>query len=137
MTHSENNTPVRAVAFAPDGKSAVSADGSRIRVWNVLDAKLVGEMTGFQNDIYALLNDGENIVAGSADQSVRQFNPADRSVIRALAPHSAWVLSLAWHPSSARLAAGCFDGTVTTWNLENGSMVKQFLAIPVVEQPNN
>jgi DNA-binding beta-propeller fold protein YncE len=136
-THSENNVPVRAVAFAPDGKLAISADGSRIRVWNVQDAKLVGEMTGFQNDIYALLADGENIVAGSADQSVRQFKLADRSLIRALAPHSAWVISLAWHPSSARLTAGCFDGTATTWNLKSGAMEKQFLAIPVVAQPKN
>ncbi len=134
-THSEHNAPVRAVAFAPDGKSVISAGGSRIRVWNVLDSKLVGEMTGFQNNVYALLASGENIVGASADQSVRQFKLSDRSLVRALTPHSAWVLSLAWHPPSHRLAAGCFDGTVTTWDLENGAMVKQFLAVPVAEPP--
>jgi len=61
----------------------------------------------------------------------------NRSLIRTLAPRSAWVESLAWHLPSARLSAGCFDGTVTTWNLESGTMVKQFLALPVIEQAKN
>jgi hypothetical protein len=134
--HSDNNGPVRAVAFAPDGKLVFSADGSRIRAWNVQDAKPVGEMTGFQNEVYALLAGGENIVGASADLSVRQFKLADRSLVRALTAHSAWVLSLAWHPASHRLAAGCFDGTVGCWNPETGTLEKQFLAIPV-GQPKN
>jgi WD40 repeat protein len=58
-------------------------------------------------------------------------------LIRTLAPHPAWVVSLAWHPASHRVAAGSFDGMVTVWDLENGAMVKQFLAIPVVEKSRN
>jgi hypothetical protein len=134
-THSANDLPVRAVAFAPDGKSVISADGKHVRVWNVLDSKVTGEMTGFQNDVYALLAEGENVVGASADQSVRQFKLADRTLIRELTPHSAWVVSLASHPATQRLAAGCFDGTVTIWSLDSGTMAKQFLAIPVAEQP--
>ena len=97
VTHSGHDAPVRAVAFAPDGTSVISAGGGRIRVWSVQDSKLVGEMTGFENDVYALLADGENVVGASADRSVRQFKLKDRTLIRSLAPHSAWVLSLAWH----------------------------------------
>ena len=137
VTHSEHNAPVRDVAFAPDGKAVISAGGNRIRVWNVQDSKLVGEMTGFENDIEALLAGGENVVGASADRSVRQFKLADRTLIRTLAPHPAWVVSLAWHPASHRLAGGSFDGAVTVWDLENGAMVKQFLAIPLVGKASN
>ncbi len=134
VTHSGHDAPVRAVAFSPDGTSAISAGGGRIRVWNVQDSKLVGDMTGFGNDVYALLADDENVIGAPADRSVRQFKLKDRTLIRSLAPHSAWVLSLAWHRPSHRLAAGCFDGTVSIWNLESGTKMKQFLAIGVIKE---
>jgi WD40 repeat protein len=129
-THSEHNGPVRAVAFAPDGKSVASASGSRIRVWNVEDSTLLGEIGGFENDVYAVVVGGESILAGSADRTARQFKLADRTLVRTLTPHPAWVLSLAVHEPTHRLSAGCFDGTIAVWDLENGTLVKQFSAFP-------
>ena len=76
-THSGHDAPVRAVAFAPDGKSVISAGGGRIRIWSVQDSKLIGEMTGFENDVYALLADGENVV-GAAGRSERSTIQVDR-----------------------------------------------------------
>jgi DNA-binding beta-propeller fold protein YncE len=133
-TYSDHKAPVRAVAFAPDGKSVISAGGSGIHVWNVEDSKLLGEMTGFKNDVDALLACGDSVLAASADRSARQFKLADRTLIRSLS-HPAWVVSLAWHEPSHRISTGCFDGTVTVWDLENGAMVKQFLAVPVSAKP--
>jgi WD40 repeat protein len=121
---------VRAVAFAPDGKSAFSASGSRIRVWNVEDSKLLGEIGGFENDVYAVVVGGESIFAGAADRTARQFKLADRTLVRSFTPHPAWVLSLAAHEPTHRLSAGCFDGTIAVWDLESGTLVKQFLAFP-------
>lgn len=135
-THSEHNAPVRAVAFAPDGKAVISAGGNRIRVWNVEDAKLVGEITDFAGDIYALLASGENIVAAAADRTARHFKLADRSPIRSLTDHQAWVLSLAVYEPSHRLSTGCYDGTVTVWNLDDGTQLKQFLAVPNAAGPS-
>jgi WD40 repeat protein/mono/diheme cytochrome c family protein len=137
VTYSEHGEPVRAVAFAPDGKSVFSAGGSRIRSWNVQDAKLLGEMTGFQGDVNALAVDGENILGASADRTVRQFKLADRSFVRTLAPHPASVVSLAGHQASHRVCSGCFDGTVTIWNSENGTLLTQFLAIPLAGKSKN
>src|SRR3954453_5724324 len=54
-THSGHDVPVRAVAFVPDGTSVISADGRQIRIWGVQDSRPVGEITGFGNDVYALL----------------------------------------------------------------------------------
>jgi WD40 repeat protein len=129
-THSEHNAAVRAVAFAPDGKTVISAGGSRIRIWKVADSKLVGEITTFEDDIYALLARGDSVLAASADRTVRHFKLQDRTEVRTFAEHPSWVLSLAWHEASQRLATGCFDGTVTIWNLQNGARLNQFLAVP-------
>jgi WD40 repeat protein len=136
-THSEHNAPVRAVAFAPDGKTVLSAGGNRIRIWNVEDAKLVGEITGFEGDVYALLANGESVVAAAADRTARQFKLADRTPMRGLTDHPAWVLSLAWHEPSHRLSTGCYDGTVTVWNMDDGTKLKQFLAIPNAAGPKD
>jgi dipeptidyl aminopeptidase/acylaminoacyl peptidase/mono/diheme cytochrome c family protein len=129
-THSEHNGPVRAIAFAPDSKSAASASGSRIRVWNVENSKLVGEIGGFEHDVNAVLAGGESILAGSADRTARMFKLADRSLVRSFTPHPAWILSLAMHEPTHRLSAGCLDGTIAVWDMESGTLVKQFLAYP-------
>jgi WD40 repeat protein len=130
-THSEHEAPVRAVAFAPDGKSVISAGGRRVHVWSIDDGKKLGEMTNFGDDVYALAPAGENVFAASADRTVRQFKLADRSEVRSLADHPAWVVSLAVHEPSHRLAAGCLDGTVSIWDLESGNRIKQFPALPL------
>ncbi|MEX2168931.1 MAG: c-type cytochrome domain-containing protein [Pirellulales bacterium] len=129
-THSEHNAPVRAVAFSPDGKQVLSAAGRQIRVWNVEDSALIAEIPGFENDIHELLLDSESIVAVSADRTAKHFKLADRTLVRSLADHPAAVLSVAWHGPSHRIATGCFDGTVTVWNLDDGTKVKQYLAMP-------
>jgi len=54
----------------------------------------------------------------------------DRQYIRSFTDHSDWVLSLSVNPTQKRLATGCFDGQVALWNLEDGSPVGRFLAIP-------
>jgi hypothetical protein len=129
-TYSDHKVPVKTVTFSPDGKSVISAGGSKIHVWSVDDVKLQGEMTGFTSDVFALSVCGTSVVAASSDKSVRQFKLADRAFIRSL-PHPASVLSVAGHDASHRISAGCFDGTVAVWDLENGTKVQQFLAIPV------
>jgi WD40 repeat protein len=108
----------------------MSASGSRIRVWNVEDSKLVGEIGGFEHDVNAVIVGGESILAGSADRTARLFKLADRTLVRSFTPHPAWILSLALHEPTHRLSAGCLDGTIAVWDLESGTLVKQFLAYP-------
>jgi WD40 repeat protein len=129
-TYSEHNAPVRAVAFTPDGKQVISAGGNRIRVWNREDSKLIGEFPAFDDEIHALVLSGETVVGVAADRSARQFKVVDRTLVRSYAEHPAAVLSLAWHEASRRIATGCFDGTVSVWNSENGVKVLQFVAAP-------
>jgi WD40 repeat protein len=135
-TYSEHKVPVTAVEFASDGKSVMSAGSHRIHFWNTDDAKLIAETTGFENDIQALVACDDGLLACSADRSVRQFKLPDRTQVRSLT-QPASVLSLSFHDASHRLAAGCSDGTVTVWNLENGTMIGQFVAVPVGPSGNH
>jgi WD40 repeat protein len=129
-TYSEHNAPVRAVAFAPDGKSVISAAENRVHVWNAEDSKRLGELGGFGDEIYALELNRDKLLAGSADRTARLFTLADRKEVRAFTDNPAWVLSLAWHEPSRRVATGCFDGKVTIWNMDDGKIVQRFVAVP-------
>jgi WD40 repeat protein len=133
-THAEHNVPVNAVVFAPDGKLVITAGANKIHVWNALDGKLIGEIAGFEKDIYALAIAGDSVIGAAADQTVRQFKLADRSLVRALSPNPAWAVSLAVQPATHRVLAGCYDGSVVVWDFEKGSIVKQFTAIPLTPQ---
>jgi WD40 repeat protein len=134
-TYSRHKLPVRAVTFATDGKSIISAAGLQIHIWNLQDSNLVGEMPGCKDEVSALLACGDNVVAASADRSARLFKFKDRTIVHAL-KHPASVMSLACHEPTHRLSTGCFDGTVTVWDLEKGTMLKQFLGFPMATKPN-
>jgi WD40 repeat protein len=130
-TYSGHNAPVRAIAFAPDGKAVISAAENRAHVWNVEDSKRIGELSGFGDEVHALALNGDNVLAGSADRTARLFTLTNHKEIRAFRDNPAWILSLVWHEGSHRVAIGCFDGTVTMWNVEDGKNMQRFVAMPL------
>lgn len=136
-TYSGSKKSVEAVAFSPDAKQVISTSGNVARVWNVEDSKVVGDMSGFAAEVFALQSDAESVIAASADKSVRRFTLADRKQSLAITDHPHSVLSFAWHGASNRIGTGCFDGTVSLWNLEDGTLLKRFVAIPPVDKPPN
>lgn len=133
-THAEHNAPVNAVVFSADGKSVTTAGANKIHIWNAHDGKLIGEMAGFEKDIYALAIAGDAVCGAAADQTVRQFKLADRSLVRTLSPNPAWAISLAVQPATHRLLTGCYDGSAVVWDFEKGSVIKQFTAIPIASK---
>jgi WD40 repeat protein len=128
--YSEHNVPVRALAFAADGKSVLSAGADSVHIWNVEDAKHLGQVAGFGGEVTTLAVRGETAVAASTSGRVRHFRVADREVLREIVLESQAILSLAWHEGTHRVCAGCMDGTIVVWNLETGEMVKEFAAFP-------
>ncbi len=131
--YSEHNVPVRAVAFAADGKSVLSAGADSVHLWNVEDAQHLGQVAGFGGEVMCLAIRGETAVAASTSGRVRHVRVADRDVLREIALDSKAILSLAWQEPPHRVCVGCMDGTLVTWNLETGDVVKEFAVFPLKE----
>ncbi|MEV5986254.1 AAA family ATPase [Streptomyces sp. NPDC052051] len=122
---------VEAVAYAPDGRLAATAgDDGAVRLVDTADpdhARQVATLTGHIGPVRALAfsRDGQSLASAGADGTLRLWDPhgAPRVAARALRtavalPGSAAppaLVSVAFSPDGATVAAAGADGVVRVW----------------------
>ena len=137
ITYSGHGEVVSGVVFHPDGQQVYSAGADRkIHLWNVADGKKTSELAGFGGEVFDLMGADALLLAASADKTARQFDVNAGKQARAYTGHTDWVLSLAYHQGSGRLAAGGFDGSVRIWSTRDGKQLTDFVAAPGYKQPD-
>ncbi|KAJ6144961.1 hypothetical protein N7470_008856 [Penicillium chermesinum] len=67
--------------------------------------------------------DGSRLASGSADKTVRIWDPATGQSVSILEGHTDWVNSIAWSPDGSRLVSGSGDKTVRIWDPATGQSV--------------
>ena len=133
-TYPGHGDTVNGVAFHPAGKMILSSGGdNRIHQWNLEDAKKVADVE-FAGDIFKIICNDEFVFAGSADKTVRQYNIPSLKEVRRYSGHGDWILSIAHHAPTHRLAAGGYNGEIRVWDSTDGTAVQNFFATP--GQPN-
>ena len=73
-----------------------------------------------------LTSDGETLVTGSEDTSVRLWNTNSKKQIACLLKHDQYVWCLAISKSNSLIASGSGDRTVILWDLHQKSFIKVF-----------
>jgi cytochrome c len=115
--------PVRALAIAPDGKSAISGsfDSSAIR-WD-LERHTAQQVLRFHEsavNAVAFAPDGR-IVTGGEDGRVALWQPGATAPAIVLEGHTAPIVALAVSPDGATLASASWDRSVRLWPLKDGA----------------
>jgi cytochrome c len=115
--------PVRAIAVAADGQSAVSGsfDTSAIR-WS-LQRNAADQVLRFHDgavNAVTILPDGR-IATGGADARIAIWQPGSPQPQIVLEGHSAPVAGLAVSPDGQTLASASWDRTVRLWPLSGGA----------------
>ena len=70
----------------------------------------------------AVTADGQRIVSGGADRTVRVWNLASGRLERTLEGHTGQVRAVAVTADGQRIVSGGTDGTVRVWNLASGRL---------------
>ncbi len=137
VTFNGHGDSVYSVGFSTDGAQVVtSGNDKQIRVWQTTDAKQLRNMGGFGGEVFRLAFTADNLVFScSADKTARQHKIADGAAVRTFAGHTDWVYSVAVHPGTKQVVAGCYNGEVRLWNLDDGKEVRKILAAPGYEVP--
>jgi WD40 repeat protein len=110
--------PVWDVAFAPDGRSVVSASGDRtIKLWDLTTGAERATLRGHtdQVDAVAFSPDGKLLASASHDRTVRLWDLATLKEHSVFQGHASRVTSVAFTPDGHWLASGSYDKTVRMW----------------------
>lgn len=119
----DHESPVSALAFAPDDGRLATADGQgHLRIWNTATWRERPEMPHLHTGgirILAFSPNGRQVATGSFDHTARLWDAALGEQVTQVA-HKYWVYGLAFSPDGRWLATGSLDGTVHLLDLSTG-----------------
>lgn len=73
---------------------------------------------------------GQILASGSADRTIKLWNPRTGKLIKTLQGHRSWVWGIAISPDHKFLASGSYDHTVKVWDLESGECLQTLQGHP-------
>jgi WD40 repeat protein len=123
-------SPIRCVAFSPDGKQlATSCYDSILRVFDVS----TGNVRRFAGHLDSIVEvtwspDGRSLLSGSWDKTARIWNVSTGQT-RSVLPHYRSALAVAWSPDGRTIATGSSDNSVRLWG-PDGSLRQTWPASP-------
>ncbi|MBA4066386.1 MAG: hypothetical protein C0501_22265 [Isosphaera sp.] len=115
--------PVVAVAFAPDGKTVLTAGGDgAARVWETETGNLIGEPARHRAAVVAaaFAPDGKTFLTASWDGSVRTWRTDTGGPVGRSMPHPGRVLAAAYSPDGRLILSGGEDGAGRLWDAATG-----------------
>lgn len=130
-TYVNHPSAVASAVFLSDELAASAGREKVIHFWDQNEGQKRNQISDAGGEIYELVASGEFLFSAAADNSIRQYSIKDRKLIRNYNEHSEAVFSLSYHPSTAKLAAGSFDGSVNIWDTRDGSLLARFTAAPL------
>ena len=118
-------SPIKSVAFSPDGSRLASGSDEIVRIWNTATGELENELYGHTGEVWsvAFSHNGHFIVSGSDDWTVRIWNRATCETRDILMGLTYGVRSVAISRNDKFVVSGSSDRIVRMWDIETGDVL--------------
>ncbi|MEV7521801.1 helix-turn-helix domain-containing protein [Streptomyces sp. NPDC091371] len=116
---------VNALAYAPDGRTLVSAGADRtVRLWDPVAARPLAVLAGHTDEVLgaAFAPDGRSVASGGVDRTVRLWDVAGRRTTATLTGNSDDVNGVAYTPDGTTVVSAGGDGATRLWDVGSGRL---------------
>ena len=113
---------VAGIAYSPDGRTLVGANGFEVELWDVVSGQLKARLTDHACGVYsvAFSPDGSTFASSDLRSRVMLWDAESGQRKATLTGHTNIAWNIAFSPDGRTLASASADNTVRLWDTVNG-----------------
>ncbi|NEP76760.1 MAG: tetratricopeptide repeat protein [Okeania sp. SIO3B3] len=121
----ENQTPrISGNATPSPTKKAVLTRNSISTATNIYEVRTFNKTSLHTDNVWSLAisPDGQTIVTGSGDNTIKVWDMATGNLKATLSGHTSWIRSVAISPDGQTIVSGSYDKTIKVWDMAKGNL---------------
>ena len=121
---------ISSASFSSDGRTALSASGNMIAVWDMAAGRMVKTFPAHFGEVTSLAvsSDGNTALSGSRDGTIKLWDISSGRELRTFRGYSDSVTAVALSPDGRFvLSGGEYGRPVKLWNVKSGRRIRTFI----------